>query len=65
MTLPQQDVGSEQGKKLSAWAEPLSFDPWHAQEEFRPLGAMMRARNAAYRVSTMARKASPEPTALP
>ena len=65
LTLPQQSVTSEQGKKLAAWAEPLSFDPWHAQEEFRPLGAMMRARNAAYRVSTIARKASPEPTALP
>lgn len=65
LTLPQQSVGSEQGKKLSAWAEPLSFDPWHAQEELRPLGAMMRARNAAYRVSTMARSASAEPTALP
>lgn len=65
LTLPSQSVSSEQGKAFSAWAEPLSFDPWHAQEEFRPLGAMMRARNAAYRVSTIARKAAPEPTALP
>lgn len=65
LTLPQQSVSSEAGKKLSAWAEPLSFDPWHAQEELRPLGAMMRARNAAYRVSTIARKAAPEPAALP
>ena len=65
LTLPQQAVNSEQGKAFSTWAEPLSFDPWHAQEEFKPLGAMMRARNAAYRVSTIARKASPEPTSLP
>ena len=65
LTLPQQSVNSEEGKKLAAWAEPLSFDPWHAQEEFRPLGAMMRARNAAYRVSTIARKAAPEPATLP
>jgi hypothetical protein len=65
LTLPQQSVSSEEGKKLAAWAEPLSFDPWHAQEEFMPLGAMMRARNAAYRVSTIARKAAPEPVALP
>lgn len=61
LTLPQQTVSAAFG----AWAEGLSFDPWHAQEEFRPLGAMMRARNAAYRVSTQARKAAGEPTALP
>lgn len=65
LALVQQSVNSEKGKQLSAWAEPLSFDPWHAQEELRPLGSMMRARNAAYRVSTIARKAAPEPTELP
>lgn len=65
LTLPQQSITSEQGQRLSTWAEGLSFDPWHAQEEFRPVGSMMRARNAAYRVSTQARKASPEPTELP
>jgi hypothetical protein len=65
LTLPQQAINSEKGKAFSTWAEPLSFDPWHAQEEFKPLGSMMRARNAAYRVSTQARKASPEPTSLP
>jgi hypothetical protein len=41
--------------------ESFSFDPWHALEEFRPLGNMMRARNAAYRLSTIERKAAPEP----
>lgn len=65
LTLPQQSVSSEQGKALTAWAETLSFDPWHAQTELKPLGAMMRARNAAYRVSTIARKAAPEPSAIP
>jgi hypothetical protein len=65
LTLPAQAVSSEKGKALSTWAEGLSFDPWHAQTEFKPLGAMMRARNAAYRVSTIARKAAPEPSALP
>lgn len=61
LTLPQQTASAA----FTTWAEGLSFDPWHAQEEFRPLGAMMRARNAAYRVSTQARKAGPEPTQLP
>lgn len=61
LTLPQQKLDTA----FSTWAEGLSFDPWHAQEEFRPIGAMMRARNAAYRVSTQARKATGEPTSLP
>lgn len=65
LTIPKQNVNSPEGKKFSEWGEALSFDPWHACEELRPLGAMMRARNAAYRVSTQARQASPEPTALP
>jgi Catalase len=61
LTLPQQDLASPRGQKLSAFIEQLSFDPWHAPEEFRPLGNMMRARNHAYRLSTGERKASPEP----
>ena len=65
LTLHQQDVKSPEGQALSTWVEGLSFDPWHAQAELRPLGAFMRARNAAYRVSTQARKASPEPATFP
>ncbi len=57
----QQDLLSEEGAKLEARIETLSFDPWHACEEFRPLGEIMRARSAAYRVSTIGRKAAPEP----
>lgn len=65
LTLPQQSVSSAQGQELTRWAEALSFDPWHAQEELRPIGAMMRARNAAYRVSTQARQAGKEPAGFP
>jgi hypothetical protein len=61
LTLPVQDVGSPRGRKVAALIESLSFDPWHALECFRPLGHMMRARNQAYRLSTQARKAAPEP----
>jgi hypothetical protein len=61
LTLPQQDLASPRGQKLAAFVEQLSFDPWHAPEEFRPLGNMMRARNAAYRVSTGERHAAAEP----
>jgi hypothetical protein len=61
LTLPQQDVRSARGAKIAAWIEELSFDPWHALVEMRPLGSLMRARNHAYRLSTMERRAAPEP----
>lgn len=59
--LPVQDPSSERGKRIAAYVESLSFDPWHAPEAFRPLGALMRARSPAYRESTLARGAAPEP----
>ena len=61
LVLPQQDVTSIKGQKLGEYVERLSFDPWHAVEELRPLGAMMRARAIAYRESVIERKAIPEP----
>ncbi len=61
LDLPKQDVSSARGQKIAALIEGLSFDPWHALEEHRPLGNMMRARNHAYRLSTQERGASPEP----
>jgi hypothetical protein len=62
LAIPQQDIDSASGRRLSDYVEDLSFDPWHAPVEFRPLGALMRARNAAYRVSGKRRGAQPEPT---
>ncbi len=61
LTIPRQDLRSPRGQRLSDFVETLSFDPWHAPEEFRPLGNMMRARNAAYRLSTQERGAAREP----
>lgn len=61
LTIPQQDPDSPRGRKLAEAIEAWSFDPWHAQEELRPLGNVMRARNVAYRLSTQARGAAPEP----
>jgi len=65
LTVPVQDSHSARGKKVDAMVEQLSFDPWHAREDMRPLGNIMRARNVAYRASTQARKALPEPRELP
>lgn len=61
LTLPQQDVTSPRGQEISALVSQLSFDPWHAIAEHRPLGAIMRARSIAYGVSVIARQAAPEP----
>lgn len=65
LTLPIQDPASPRGHKVSALVEQLAFDPWHAREDLRPLGNIMRARNVAYRLSTQARKAVAEPAEPP
>lgn len=62
LELPAQDLGSPAALDRAARAERLSFDPWHAPEAFRPLGAHMRARAAAYRESVLERGVDPEPT---
>jgi hypothetical protein len=61
LILSRQDVLSTRGQEIEELVERLSFDPWHAVEELRPLGAMMRARSHAYRESVIERQASAEP----
>jgi hypothetical protein len=61
LTIPRQDPRSPRGLRLAERVEAMSFDPWHAPVEFRPLGSLMRARSAAYRLSTRERKAAAEP----
>ncbi len=61
LVLPKQDTDSPRGRRIAAAVEGFSFDPWHATEDLRPLGNMMRARNQAYRLSTQERHASKEP----
>lgn len=65
LALPVQDPASPRGQKVGNLVETLAFDPWHAREDLRPLGNIMRARNVAYRVSTQGRGAAPEPKAAP
>jgi len=61
LIVPQQDITSEQGRRVEQFLERVSFDPWHAPVEFRPLGNLMRARGHAYRLSAIERAAAPEP----
>jgi hypothetical protein len=65
LVLPVQDPASARGGRVQALVEQLSFDPWHAREDMRPLGNIMRARNVAYRASTLARNAAAEPREAP
>jgi hypothetical protein len=61
LTLPKQDPESARGKEISELVNRLSFDPWHAIEAHRPLGAIMRARKITYAPSVIGRKAASEP----
>jgi hypothetical protein len=64
LTLPQQDPESARGREISELVNKLSFDPWHATEQHRPLGAIMRARGTTYGASVLQRKAAPEPKSV-
>lgn len=55
----------ERDDALTAIVDRLSFSPWHALEDHRPLGNVMRARRVAYEKSAALRQHRPEPTALP
>ncbi len=61
LRLAPRDARSARAEAIAERVETLSFDPWHALREHRPLGNMMRARNVAYRLSTEERKAAGEP----
>lgn len=60
LTIPAQAAESRAGRALAAYVERLSFDPWHALVEHRPLGVVMRARAVAYKRAVIARGAVSE-----
>jgi len=60
LAIPAQATESRGGRALTAYVERLSFDPWHALIEHRPLGVVMRARAVAYRHAVIARGAISE-----
>jgi hypothetical protein len=63
--IPRCDLDDPAALALSGAVDRLSFSPWHATEDHRPLGNVMRARRVAYRESSALRGHSPEPTRLP
>jgi len=59
------DLKNSDTNALSERVNKLSFNPWHATEDHRPLGNVMRARRVVYDASAGLRMHSPEPTSLP
>jgi hypothetical protein len=65
--IPKQDISA---KAWQEFGENLSFDPWHALPDHRPLGSMNRARKVIYEaLSDFRHKLNgvprQEPTAIP
>lgn len=58
LTIPKQDLDSEEGKKLSIETEKTFFDPWNALLAHKPLGDVMRARKYIYYASQKERGAN-------
>jgi hypothetical protein len=65
LRIPKCKLDSCEAKDLSKKVGYLSFTPWHAIEDHRPLGNVMRARRVAYEASSSFRKHAPEPSGLP
>jgi hypothetical protein len=65
LRIPGCDLDSEPARELTETVDRLSFSPWHALEDHRPLGSVMRARKFAYEASSTLRNRDPEPTGLP
>jgi catalase len=55
LTIPRQDLGTDEHRAFSQQVEEMTFDPWNALEEHRPLGHIQRARKVAYYASQQAR----------
>jgi hypothetical protein len=61
LRIPKCDLTDPRTAALSDAVDRLSFNPWHATEDHRPLGNVMRARKVAYQVSSDFRHHAPEP----
>ena len=58
LTIPSQNLDSEESKALADKMEKTFFDPWNAFLAHRPLGDVMRARKVVYYASQKGRGAN-------
>jgi hypothetical protein len=65
LRIPKCDLNSAEAQTLTKQVNELSFSPWHATEDHRPLGNVMRARRVVYEASSALRGHRPEPDRLP
>jgi hypothetical protein len=56
LVIPAQDVESQENRAFRASVERLSFTPWHALADHRPLGGLNRLRRVAYEASLQRRR---------
>ncbi len=55
LRIPAQDVNSPEGRELANQCEAMSFTPWNALANHRPMGGINRLRKAVYLASVKAR----------
>lgn len=51
LTIPKQDIASDDGRVLAERLEAATFSPWNALVEHRPMGGINRLRKAVYLAS--------------
>lgn len=61
LTISKQDVESPMGIAFTEECETMSFSPWHALAEHRPMGGINRMRQAVYLASQKRRNKNNEP----
>lgn len=61
LDIPATDPTATRAVQIAKYVENLTFDPWHAPEVLRPIGAMNRARKDAYFASASGRPTVAEP----
>jgi hypothetical protein len=65
LRIPRCDLNDPTTREQSEKIDSLSFSPWHAIEDHRPLGNVMRARRVAYEASAAHRRHADEPKSIP
>jgi deferrochelatase/peroxidase EfeB len=61
LTIPRCDIDGVEALQSERRLNAMSFNPWHAIAEHRPIGNIQRARAVVYRTSAMARAREAEP----
>jgi hypothetical protein len=57
LTIPAQDIESEDGRILAERCEKMAFTPWNALAEHRPMGGLNRMRKDVY-LASLAKRSS-------